>query len=283
MNSSFKQTDIIKIEDLKIYAYHGVYDFENRDGQNFYVSATLYGNFQKAALTDELSDTVNYAEVVDIIIKYTASNVFGLIEKLADGLATRILNEYKAIDKIVVEVKKPEAPIDREFKNISAVVERERHKAYIAYGSNMGESENIINSAKEMINESNHSSIKKESSMIRTTPYGNENQPTFLNGVWELETYLSPENLLEYLHEVEHEHKRERKEHWGPRTLDLDIVLYDDIVYDSENLVIPHKDMKNRDFVLEPLAEIAGFLRHPVTNKTIDEMVTEVREKHIIS
>ena len=79
----------------------------------------------------------------------------------------------------------------------------------------------------------------------------------------ELETLLTPFELLEKLQQVERQAGRERKVHWGPRTLDLDLLLYDDCVIDTETLTVPHPDMQNRDFVLAPLCEIAPFVRHP--------------------
>ena len=83
---------------------------------------------------------------------------------------------------------------------------------------------------------------------------------------------LEPEELLDVLHEIEKAAHRERKIHWGPRTLDLDILLYDDLVLDTQDLHIPHVEMHLRDFVLIPMAQIAPWKRHPLTGKTMDEM-----------
>ncbi len=88
---------------------------------------------------------------------------------------------------------------------------------------------------------------------------------------------MSPEELLEVLHEIEASENRERKVHWGPRTLDLDIIFYDDLIQDDEELCIPHIDMQNRDFVLLPMMELAPYKRHPVTGKSVQEMITELR------
>ena len=93
---------------------------------------------------------------------------------------------------------------------------------------------------------------------------------------------LEPYELLEFLHEVEANAKRERLQHWGPRTLDLDIVLFDNEIIDEKDLTVPHRDMKNRDFVLVPLAQLAGYKRHPVLGITIDEMVQNLKELHIV-
>jgi dihydroneopterin aldolase/2-amino-4-hydroxy-6-hydroxymethyldihydropteridine diphosphokinase len=107
-------------------------------------------------------------------------------------------------------------------------------------------------------------------------------QEDFLNGVLEAETLMDPRQLLTYLQQEEALAGRERKEHWGPRTLDLDILFYDDLILDEENLQIPHKDMANRDFVLRPLSDLAPYKRHPLTKKTVEEMLNELKEHHII-
>ena len=106
-----------------------------------------------------------------------------------------------------------------------------------------------------------------------TKPYGGVEQDDFVNGAIALKTLLSPQELLEKLHEIEQHANRERIIHWGPRTLDLDIIFYDKLVYEDENLIIPHIDMQNRDFVLAPMNQIAPYLRHPVLNQTISQLL----------
>ena len=108
-------------------------------------------------------------------------------------------------------------------------------------------------------------------------------QDDFLNACLELDTLVTPEELLDVMHEIEQEAGRERLIHWGPRTLDLDIIFYDDIVYDTPELHIPHIDMQNRDFVLNPLAELCPAYRHPLLKKTVEELknaLTEPEEAH---
>jgi len=94
-------------------------------------------------------------------------------------------------------------------------------------------------------------------------------QDDFLNGAMEIDTILNPEELLDVLHEIENAADRKRTLRWGPRTLDLDILLFDKLVYESETLNIPHVDMQNRRFVLEPMAQIAPWSYHPVLGKTM--------------
>ena len=111
------------------------------------------------------------------------------------------------------------------------------------------------------------------SDYLVTEPYGVTDQDEFLNGVLKMRTLLSPEELLERLHQLEQEANRERIIHWGPRTLDLDILFYDQEIIDTADLHIPHPDMQNRDFVLAPMNQIAPYLRHPVLNQTISQLL----------
>ena len=117
------------------------------------------------------------------------------------------------------------------------------------------------------------------SKYLVTEPYGGVEQDEFLNGVLRLRTLLTPEELLDRLHELEAEANRERLIHWGPRTLDLDILFYDNEIIDTPDLHIPHIDMQNRDFVLKPMDEIAPHYRHPVLNKTIHQLLDELLAK----
>lgn len=119
------------------------------------------------------------------------------------------------------------------------------------------------------------SKVKKISKFYITPPYGMTEQDDFLNGCLELRTLLSPTELLEMLHMIEQQAGRERIVYWGPRTLDLDIIFYDDLVMQTEELCIPHVEMHKRTFVLKPLHDIAPYKRHPVYGKTVREMLEE--------
>ena len=145
------------------------------------------------------------------------------------------------------------------------------HTAYVALGSNLGDKEANLRKALELLQERGVE-IVKTSTFISTEPYGVTDQPQFLNGVCEVRTSLEPLALLQTLLEIEQEMGRVRLRHWGERNIDLDLLLYEDVVMDTPELKLPHPDMQNRDFVLLPLAEIAPELVHPILQKSIEEL-----------
>lgn len=265
-------TDCITINDLEIYAKHGVLPEENSLGQKFLVSATMYMDTTRAGLSDDIDDSVNYADVCSFITNYLTDNTFKLLEAAAENLATQILLSYPLISKIDIEIKKPWAPIGLPVKYVSVKISRGWHIAYIALGSNMGDKEKYLNDAITMINDNDMCMVNKVSSFIITKPYGYTDQDDFLNGAIKIQTLYSPKMLLEFLNKIEAKAERVRDIHWGPRTLDLDIIFYDDIVMSDDTLTIPHPEMHKRDFVLVPLKEIAGNHIHPFLFKTVNEL-----------
>ncbi len=259
----------IKIRNLELFARHGVLNEEKTLGQKFIISATITTSFDKAVATDDILNGVNYAKVCDFLYSFNQNNTFKLIETAADTMAIELLKAFELIDAIEIEIKKPNPPIHMHFDYVSAKVERKRHRAFIALGSNMGDREGYLKKALDTINKNDYCKVKKVSSFIETTPYGDVEQDDFLNGCAEIETLLSPQELLSFLQTIESDNNRVRTIHWGPRTLDLDILLYDNSIICEDNLIIPHPDMQNRSFVLEPLLEIAPHIIHPVLSKSI--------------
>ena len=135
--------------------------------------------------------------------------------------------------------------------------------AYIALGSNLGALLLLTQQGVEVV---------RVSSFLSTEPYGVTDQPQFLNAVACVRTSLAPLALLNVLLATELAMGRVRLRHWGERNIDLDLLLYEDVVLDTPRLHLPHHDMQNRDFVLLPLAEIAPELKHPTLQKTIWEL-----------
>lgn len=269
--------DQIKITDLEVFANHGVFPEENKLGQKFLISAVLYTDTRKAGKTDDLTASIHYGEVSAFITKYMKEHTYQLLERVAETLAEEMLKSISGLCKIDLEIKKPWAPVGLPLKTVSVKILREWHTTYIALGSNIGDSETYLNEAVEKIGQIPTCTVEKVSSYLVTEPYGVTDQPDFLNACLKMRTLLYPEELLKELNRIEKEAGRERIIHWGPRTLDLDILLYDDIVLEEDDLCIPHVEMHKRSFVLEPLAEIAPYKRHPVYGKTVREMLEEIQ------
>ncbi|HAK88155.1 MAG TPA: 2-amino-4-hydroxy-6-hydroxymethyldihydropteridine diphosphokinase [Nitrospiraceae bacterium] len=142
---------------------------------------------------------------------------------------------------------------------------------YIGIGSNIGNRQaNCAGAVEEL--KSKGITVKKISSMHETEPWGLKEQPKFINMAVEAETSMSPEELLSAIKDIEEDMGRKETVKWGPRIMDLDILFYDDIVIDMEHLHIPHPLLHKRDFVLNPLSEIAPGKLHPVLRKTVDQL-----------
>jgi 2-amino-4-hydroxy-6-hydroxymethyldihydropteridine diphosphokinase len=143
------------------------------------------------------------------------------------------------------------------------------HVAYVALGSNLGRREHIISTALNALERTRGISVETVSSLYETHPVGGPaGQPLFLNAVARLHTSLDPERLLAVLLRVETSLGRRRDKRWDARTIDLDLLLYDEIVLADESLTVPHPRMHERRFVLEPLAEVAPDAVHPTLQMT---------------
>ena len=150
------------------------------------------------------------------------------------------------------------------------------HKAIVAIGTNLGDKkENIKTAIKKM--ELYGIKVTKQGKLYKTKPYGYTEQPIFLNTAVEVETALSPKELLKALLKIEKEMGRVRKIHWGPRTIDLDIIFFDELVINEENLKVPHPDMQNREFVLKPVCDIEPCWVHPVFCETVKTLLEKLK------
>ena len=277
--------DQIIVEDLQVYAYHGVYPQENEEGQNFYVSVVLDTDTRAAGMADDLGLSTNYGVVCRFLHTFLIEHTYKLIETAAERAAEALLLQFPHVRQVTMEIKKPEAPITVPFGSVSVKIVRGWRRAYVACGSNIGDKKAHLRAAVDALLTDKKCRVLRVSDWVETTPYGGVEQADYLNGALALETLYTPEELLEKLHEIEKAEARERKERWGPRTLDLDILLYEGTVMDTDKLTIPHRDMCNRDFVLKPLAQIAPYERHPVVGKAIIELLGEVEkngEKHVL-
>lgn len=273
--------DEIRIDNLEIYAGHGVFAEENRTGQPFFVSLVLYTDVRAAGQRDELSLSTHYGEVSHLVNRFLKEHTFQLLEAAAEQTAEQILLQFPLIHALELEIRKPKAPIGLPFTSVSVTIKRGWKKAYLGIGSNMGNKQQFLEEAVEKLKAEEKIRRVRTSEWIETEPYGGVKQDTFLNGAIELETLLTPAELLHFMQKTELEAGRERLIHWGPRTLDLDLLFYEDFISDEKELLVPHPDMQNRSFVLEPLAELCPYYIHPILGKSVSQILFELKGKQV--
>lgn len=271
--------DKIKIENLEVFANHGVFPEETKLGQKFLLDMELYVDTRKAGLSDDLTQSVHYGEVSHFAVRFMREHTYRLIESAAEHLAEALLLGFPGLWRVCLEVKKPWAPIGLPLESVSVEIDRSWHRVYLSLGSNMGDRRAYLEGAVRRLEECRECKVRAVSDWIETEPYGDVEQEKFLNGCVEMDTLFTPGELLDLIHGIEAEAGRVRTVRWGPRTLDLDILFYDREVIGTKDLAVPHEDLANREFVLRPLMMIAPYLRHPVTQKTAGQMLRELEEK----
>ena len=152
------------------------------------------------------------------------------------------------------------------------------HTAYIGIGSNLCNPDKNCVEAIEKLSTNNDIKIVSKSLLYQTTPVGHIKQDWFVNSVIKIDTQLSPKELLSALLNIESEMGRVRREKWGPRVIDLDLLFYDNLILNQEGITLPHPEIQKRKFVLVPLNEIAENLTHPILKKTIKTLLQELSD-----
>ena len=262
--SGSSNSDCIRIRNLEVSCHQDLPREENVPGQKFVVSAALFTSTRKAGLSDRIEDSISCGNVCSLIRKEMTRQRDHLPERTAERIARVLLMEYESLHRVQIEIRKPWSPGLAHGDDVSVSIERAWHQVYIGVGSNMGDRAAYMDLAAERVRNLADCRRFRSSDILESEPYGYTNQDVFLNAVFRFETILEPVELLDRLMEIEQEAGRTREIRWGPRTLDLDILLYDDLVTEDPHLIIPHPDMHNRMFVLEPLCQLNAYGVHPL-------------------
>ncbi|MBP2623599.1 2-amino-4-hydroxy-6-hydroxymethyldihydropteridine diphosphokinase [Streptococcus oricebi] len=272
--------DQLRIKDLEVYAYHGLFGAEKELGQRFVLDLILDYDMTRAAQTKDLSASIHYGELAEQLTRWCQAEKEDLIETLAYHLINQIFFHYPLVEKVSLEVKKPWAPIPLPLDTCSVKLERSKRKAFIGLGTNQGDKAANLDAALKKIADNQKIQILKTSSRLKTEPWGGVEQEDFLNQVIQLETWMTPEELLETLLTIELDLGRVREIKWGPRLIDLDILYIGQELIDSPDLILPHPYVAERDFVLKSLVELAPHFIDPVKRKSMRQLLAELEKNH---
>ena len=256
-----RTTDHILIERLRVVSIIGVLDHERVTPQPLQIDVDIEVDLHDAGQSDDLTQTVHYGEVAIALANLARDTQYQLLERLAQHM-TEVVLSFPLVRAVDLTLTKMEPPIPEDIGSTAVRLRRVRsdfstsspHKAIIALGSNMGDRAGFLRFALERLGDR----VTAESQVFETDPVGGpENQGAYLNMVVAIDTELDPYALLRWLHRIEADAGRERLVHWGPRTLDMDLLFFDDVVIDGGNLAVPHPRYAERRFVLAPLNEVA--------------------------
>lgn len=269
----------ISLVDLEVFAYHGVFDFEKKDGQTFYLTCVAQLTENNAGFSDALEDALDYGALAHRLTDLFQEKTFDLIERAAEHCTLQLLQEFPLIQELTLTIKKPSAPIGLPLQYPALTISRRWHNAMLALGSNIEPRQDYINQALASLQDHPLIRLIKSAPIIETAPVGYTDQASFLNTACQIQTLLPPHELLKATQAIENESGRIRTIHWGPRTLDIDIIYYDDILLHSDDLVIPHPLSHERRFVLAPLVEINPYWIDPRFHLTVSTLLQKLKEE----
>jgi dihydroneopterin aldolase / 2-amino-4-hydroxy-6-hydroxymethyldihydropteridine diphosphokinase len=275
MTAAGTARDRIRLTGVRGRGFHGVFEQERREGQEFVVDVELAVDLAPAGGSDDLADTVNYGEIGAAALARIEGEPHDLIERLADLVAQDALL-HPGVDEVTVTVHKPQAPVGVPFGDVTVSVTRRREPVpvVVAVGANLprGRSGPHESAASAIESLAHHPAVHvvAASGLHDSDPVGGPEQPVYVNAVVLARTSLSPTSLLRELHALEAAFDRVREVRWGARTLDLDLVQYGDpsrgtdVTSASERLTLPHPRAHERAFVLVPWLEVDpdAVLRH---------------------
>lgn len=271
--------DKIYINNLEFIGFHGVFPEEKKLGQKFLVSLELTVDTREAGKTGDLTKSVHYGLVAQDVEKLFLEKSIDLIETCAENIAEMVLKKYELVKEIKVVVKKPWAPLQMHFENVAVEITRKWHRVYLSLGSNIGNKRKNLLEAIRKIGELENTEVVKSSTILETEPFGYLEQDNFLNTCLEIKTLMTAQEFLKEILQIELDMGRVREIKWGPRIIDIDILFYDKEIIEEDNLAVPHPWICEREFVLDPLSEIAPNYIHPLEKKTITMLARKLKER----
>ncbi len=260
--TSFGMTDTIDINGLRATTIVGALPHEREIAQPLGIDLHLDVDLRDAGSSDELGDTVHYGLVAERVVACVEESKDVLLERLVARIADEVL-AFDRVDAVEVTLTKLRPPIPVDAVSTSVTIRRTRseatmppatsHRALVALGSNLGDRQGYLRLAVARLGH-----VVAQSQVYETAPVGGPGgQDPYLNMVVEVETSLDPFALLRRCQLIEAEAMRQRVVRWGPRTLDVDIIFFDDMRIVSDELTVPHPRHAERRFVLAPLSDIA--------------------------
>jgi dihydroneopterin aldolase / 2-amino-4-hydroxy-6-hydroxymethyldihydropteridine diphosphokinase len=254
--------DRIEITGLTVTTVVGALPHEREIAQPLRIDLTLHVDLRDAGRSDELGDTVHYGLVTEQVADVVRENKDVLLERLADRVAEIVVG-FDRVEAVDLTITKLRPPIGEQVETTAVrivrtpadfeVRPRSSHRAIVALGSNLGDREAYLRHALGELG-----GVVAQSQVFETDPVGGpDDQGAYLNMVAVVDTPLDPFAFLRRCQHVESSALRQRVVHWGPRTLDVDVLFYDDVTMSSPELTIPHPLFAQRRFVLAPLAEVA--------------------------
>lgn len=280
-----RRSDEITLSGVTAYGHHGVLEEEKRDGQQFVIDIGLGLDLTGAATTDDLRRTANYAEVAAVAVEVVQGPSYDLVEKVAGTIADRVLAGQPLVERVVVTVHKPQAPVGVPFGDVAVTVRRRRDvPVVIALGANLEDPVATVRRAGRRLHRVRGLRAVRLSPLYRTQPVGGPPQPDYVNAVALARTSLAAGSLLAALQEIETDAGRTRAVRWGARVLDLDLVQHGDPLRDTDTrsaepeLLLPHPRAHERGFVLVPWSDLdpSAALRVDGATRAVTELLEDV-------
>lgn len=247
---------VVRVQGVSFFAFHGVLEEEKRLGQRFRLDLEAIPWSDLAEETDAVADAIHYGELAERAVAVATTERYDLLERLGARIADVLFAEFP-LRAISVSIGKPSAPVPLALETVSVTVSRcAAAEVVVALGANLAEPVAAIRSAVDELATTPGVDLLARSRLYRTAPVGGPEQPAYVNAAVLLATRLDPLGLLDRLQAIEDVHGRTREVRFGPRTLDLDLLLYDGREIATDRLTVPHPRLAERRFALVPLLDV---------------------------